>query len=199
MLDQFSSLDIVILVVIAVSVFTGLFRGFVKELFALGIWFLALWSGGHFSSYGAEYLKPWINQTELRLLASFVAIMLVVLVVGGLLSSLLAFLISRSGLSGTDRLLGMVFGFGRAVFIISLLIVVAKLSGFPEKQYTTQSKLYAEFNPVVNWLSSFAPGWLEKIKSLDNSSHDLAIAHEIDPNKIGQKVSDISAMKINVG
>jgi membrane protein required for colicin V production len=199
MFDQFSSLDIVILAVIAVSVFTGLFRGFVKELFALGIWFLALWSGGHFSNYGAEYLKPWINQPELRLLASFAVIMVMVLIVGGLLSSLLAFLISRSGLSGTDRLLGMVFGFGRAIFIISLLIVVAKLSGFPEQQYSTQSKLYAEFNPVVNWLSSFAPGWLDKIKSLDNSSHDLTIAHEIDTDKIGPRVSELSVMNVKVG
>jgi membrane protein required for colicin V production len=199
MFEQFSSLDLVILVIVAVSVFTGLFRGFIKELFALGIWFLALWSGSHFSSFGAEYLKPWINQTELRLLASFVVIMVAVLIVGGLFSSLLAFLISRSGLSGTDRLLGMLFGFGRAVFIISLLIVVAKLSGFPEKQYTTQSKLYAEFTPVVNCLASFAPGWLEKIKSLDNSSHDMAIAHEIDHNKVNQKVSNLSMMKINIG
>ena len=176
-----SGLDIIILGLITISVVTGLFRGFVKELLALGIWIVALWGAGHFASFGSEYLKPWINQQELRTLASFVVIMISILIIGGLCSSLLSFLISRSGLSGTDRLLGMVFGFLRAVFIISLLIVVAKLSGFPEKKYTASSKLYAEFTPVVNWMASFAPAWLEKIKSIDTSSHELTLIQDVHP------------------
>jgi membrane protein required for colicin V production len=168
-MGAFSGLDYIILIIIGLSVITGLFRGFIKELFALGIWIAALWGAGHYSTQFSGILKPWVNQSELRLFASFIVIVLLVLLAGGLLNSLLSFLVNRSGLSGTDRLLGMVFGFIRAVFIISLLMVVAKISGFPEEKYKSQSKLYAEFTPVVKWMYSLVPNLLDKIKSIDPS------------------------------
>lgn len=182
MISSLSGLDIVILVIIAISVITGLFRGFVKELLALGIWIIAIWSAAHFSHQAAEFLKPWIHQSDLRTVAGFALIMIGILLLGGITSNLLSIVIAKSGLSGTDRLFGMVFGFARAVFIISLLIVVAKLSGFPDKPYTAQSKLYAEFKPVVRYLSSFAPGWLERLKDFNMGEHTMTMATEVDSN-----------------
>lgn len=41
--------DYVIISIIVLSILTGLFRGVVKELMALGIWVVALWSAAHFS------------------------------------------------------------------------------------------------------------------------------------------------------
>lgn len=168
---QFSGVDLVILVIMAISVMTGLFRGFIKELFALSLWICAFWGAGHYAPQFAHLFKPWIHQAELQLFATFIVIVIAVLILGGLLSSLLSFLISKSGLTGTDRILGMVFGFVRAVLIIALLILVAKLSGFPEAKYSEGSRLYREFNPVVQWMYSYIPGWLDKIKQFDEASH----------------------------
>ena len=172
MFIQWTGVDFVILAIIGVSVMTGLFRGFIKELFALGLWICAFWSAGHYSPQFAHVLKPWIHQSELQFFAIFILIVIGVLIVGSLLNHFLGFLISKSGLSGTDRVLGMVFGFVRAILIIALLILVAKLSGFPEEKFNQNSKLYAKFNPVVQWMYSFVPGWLDKIKQFDDASHE---------------------------
>ena len=171
MFMQWATVDYVILGIVSISVLTGLFRGFIKELFALGLWIFAFWGAGHYSPQFAHLFKPWIHQPELQLFATFVLIVVVVLILGGLLSNFLGFLISKSGLSGTDRILGMAFGFVRAVLVIALMIVVAKLSGFPEEKYSKNSKLYSQFNPVVEWMHSFIPGWLDKIKQLDAATH----------------------------
>jgi membrane protein required for colicin V production len=165
-----SSLDYVILSIIGLSVITGLFRGFVKELMSLGIWVIALWGASQLYSWGSNFLKPWINQTEIRIVISFVLITIIILLLGGLITSLLSFVIERSGLSSTDRLLGMIFGFLRAVFIISLIILVAKLTGFPTQKYAKNSFLYGELMPVVQWMESFSPQWLSKIKSINKTS-----------------------------
>lgn len=175
-----TGLDIFILIVMTVSVITGLFRGFVKELMSLGVWFLAIWSAAHFSSLGADFIKPWVHQPQLRGVASFVSIIILVLLLGGISSNLLGIVIHKSGLSGTDRVLGMVFGFSRAVFIVSLLIVVAKLSGFPDAPYTSQSKLYPKFKPVASWMASFAPKWLDKLKDLNITTQEITLAEEVD-------------------
>jgi membrane protein required for colicin V production len=180
MMASLSGLDIVILVIIGISVITGLFRGFVKELLALGIWILAIWAASHFCHFAANFLKPWIHQSDLRTGAGFALIMLSVLLLGGISSSLLSIIIVKSGLSGTDRLFGMVFGFARAVFIISLLIGVAKLSGFPDKPYTSKSKLYPEFKPVVAYMASFAPVFLDRLKGFNITEHQMTLSTEVD-------------------
>ena len=173
--------DYVIISIIVLSILTGLFRGVVKELMALGIWVVALWSAAHFSKIAASKLEPWIHQPEFRHICAFLIIMVSILLLGGLMTSLLSFVISKSGLSGTDRLLGMAFGWLRGVLIISLIIVVAKITGFPEKDYAQNSKLYAQFNPVVQWMASYVPQWLSKMKSLDPSSHDMVLQNEKGP------------------
>lgn len=179
-MTSLSGLDIIILVIIAISVITGLFRGFVKELLALGIWVAAIWTAFHFCAQASDWLKPWIHQSDIRTVAGFALIMISILLLGGITSNLLSIIIAKSGLSGTDRLFGMVFGFARAVFIISLLIVVAKLSGFPDTPYTSKSKLYAEFKPVVGYLASFAPGWLERLKEFNVQKNEVTVVSEVD-------------------
>ena len=89
-MGAFSGVDYIILIIIGLSVITGLFRGFIKELFALGIWIAALWGAGHYSTQFSDLLKPWVNQSELRLFATFIVIVLLVLLAGGLLNSLLS-------------------------------------------------------------------------------------------------------------
>lgn len=177
-MSEFTGVDYVILSIMGVSVITGLFRGFIKELMALGIWIIALWGAAKFSGYAADYLKPWINQSEFRMVVAFILITITILLAGGLITSLLSFLIERSGLSSTDRLLGMVFGFARAVFIISLIILVAQMTGFPQEKYAKNSKLYGQFMPVVGWMSSFAPQWLSKIKSIDKTQSQMQFTPE---------------------
>lgn len=178
-MPAFTGVDYVILTIVVISAMTGLFRGFIKELMALGIWLIALWGAAKFASLGANYLKPWIHQEEFRLVMAFVLITISILLAGGLLTSLLAFLIERSGLSGTDRLLGMIFGFARAVFIISLIILVGRMTGFPMQKYAKQSQLFAYFTPVVDWLSSYAPLWLSKMKSIDPQQSQIQLINEV--------------------
>ncbi|NDH09582.1 MAG: CvpA family protein [Gammaproteobacteria bacterium] len=178
--SQLTGVDFAILSIIAVSVVTGLFRGVVKEVMALSIWVLALWIASHYSYTLAHYLKPYIQQTEIRAIAAFVAVTLLILLAGGLLNTVMSFVIVRSGLSSTDRLLGMVFGWGRGVMIIALMMMVAQMSGFSDKNYVKSSKLYPQFQPVVHWMIGFVPSWLEKIKSLDNDNTKMQLKPEVD-------------------
>lgn len=178
--SQLSGIDFAIISIIGVSVVTGLFRGVVKEIMALSIWVLALWLASHYSSFLASYLKPYIQQTEIRSVVGFIALTLLILLAGGLLNTAMSFVIVRSGLSSTDRLLGMIFGWGRGVLIIALMIVVAQMTGLSDKSYVKNSKFYPQFQPVVNWMADFVPVWLEKIKSLDKDNTQMKLKPEVD-------------------
>lgn len=159
--------DVAILVIIALSMLTGLVRGFVKELVALGIWVLAFWLAYHYTASVQVVLSPYIKDPSACKIAAFVLILLLTLLVGGLFNALFSFILKRSGLSGTDRLLGMGFGFIRGVFVVSLIIVVLNMTSIPKQDYVEQSGLYARFDPLVNWMSSQLPNVVNQVQWIE--------------------------------
>ena len=163
----FHWVDYVIIAVIGLSVITGLFRGFVKELIALSVWVLAIWLALNYSQIVSIWFTSYIADQTVRTVAGFVVILVVVVIAGGLVNALLSFILHRSGLSGTDRLLGLGFGFVRGVFIVTLLMLVVKMTSMPYQEYERQSLLYSQFNPLVNWLYGYTPDFIKHMKVFD--------------------------------
>ena len=76
-------------------------------------------------------------------------------------------MVKRTGLSGTDRLLGMIFGTARGLIVVLAVLVLlpSLLTGVENDQWWKESQLVPEFllmkdwseqsfNDVVNWGSS---------------------------------------------
>ena len=182
MIWHLSILDDGILAVLVVSVITGFCRGLVRELFSIALWGIALWTAAHYSGLAANYLKPWIMQEQLRTMIAFVAVTAVLIILGGLVISAVSFLIRKTGLSATDRLLGMVFGIFRAIFVVALVVVALNFSGISTQEYEAQSKLYPQFKPAVTWIQTLIPNWMHQMQRFDHSSHELVMANEVKKN-----------------
>jgi membrane protein required for colicin V production len=176
--------DSLILGIIGLSVITGLFRGFVKELIALCVWILAIWLAYRYSSYVEHWIQPYIQDHSARAVVAFIAILLATLLAGGLFNALLSFILHRSGLGGTDRLLGMGFGFIRGVFIVAFIMLVLQITSMPHQEIKEQSRLYAKFDPLVTWMSEYKPGWIKKDY---NSQPSVTLIDEIAPVEKAKK------------
>lgn len=148
-----SWMDIAIEGIVGLSVFTGLMRGFVKELIALVAWVLAIWIAFEYMDVISLWLQPYLHDKTIRAICAFFAILIAVLVSGSLVNACLSFLLKHSGLSGTDRILGMGFGLVRGVLIVAIIMVVIALTQMPIQPYAQESRLYPYFSPVVAWLA----------------------------------------------
>jgi membrane protein required for colicin V production len=168
---QLQWVDLAIIAVIGLSVLTGLFRGFVKELVALCVWALAIWLGFTYSQSLDPWIKPYIQEQSARTAVSFIIILFATLFLGGVVNALLSFILKRAGLSGTDRTLGMGFGFIRGVFIVALIMVAVRMTSLPYEQYSKDSQLYARFDPVVAFLYGHLPEIITKIKEVDKNNN----------------------------
>lgn len=173
--------DLSILAIIGLSVLTGLVRGFVKELIALCVWVLAIWLAYSYSPVLDPWIQKYIEDKTARTVAEFVIVLVASLLAGGLFNAILSTIMKRSGLSGTDRILGMAFGFVRGVFIVGLILTVIKMTSLPHDEYSKDSVLYARFDPLVDWLDSKMPNIIKQAKTMDKNqtfadfSTDLAI------------------------
>ena len=152
-----SILDFIILGIIAFSGIISIFRGFVREALSIITWILAFWVAWHFGQELSLLLTPYIRNAMLRYPAAFIGLFVLTMILGGLLNYLLAQLVDKSGLSGTDRVLGLLFGLLRGILIIGIMLLIMRLTPAPKQEWWTESRLVPVFMPLEAWLQSFLP------------------------------------------
>ena len=150
-------LDYVLIAIIAVSALISLARGFVREAFSLAIWVLAFWVSWSFFRELAFQFESAINSPTVRLGLAFALLMLATLVVGGLVNYLLIQLVERTGMSGTDRFIGMIFGAARGVLLVAVLVLLSGLTPFPQESWWNGSKMVPYFEELAFWLRDLLP------------------------------------------
>lgn len=162
-MSTFNWIDYTIIAIIALSVLISVMRGFVREVISLVIWVAAIAVSFIFYRYIADLLVNFIHSDSVRLVVSFVGLFLVTLVLGMLINYLISQLVANTGLSGTDRVLGVIFGIARGVLVVVLLMMLMSLTPFSKEASWQESVLVPHFQPLEDWLRSFLP------QSLHNS------------------------------
>lgn len=152
-----SVLDLVIVAVVLVSGAISLIRGFVKEAISLASWVLAFWVALVFAAKLALLWPESLEGPTLRWIAAAVTLFMTTLLVGGLANFLVSALVERTGLSGTDRTLGVVFGVLRGVVIVALLVLVGSETTLREEAWWEGSRLRAYFAPIAAWMRTHYP------------------------------------------
>ncbi|MCW8108303.1 CvpA family protein [Alteromonas ponticola] len=147
--------DLSILGIIAVSTLISLMRGFVKEAVSLVVWFAALFIASQFYADLAVYFTR-IDDQILRNGAAIAVLFITTLILGGLVNVALGQLVQVSGLTGTDRALGLVFGALRGVLIVSaLLFFLDTFTPAAQAQWWGHSLLIPEFTVIIEWFFEF--------------------------------------------
>jgi len=152
--------DYVILGIVAISILVGAIRGFIKEAFSLAVWAAAFLIAFQYSGALALELESHIELPSARTALAFAGLFLVVLLIGGLLTFLIGKLVEKTGLSGTDRLLGGVFGSIRGLFLVMALMLVAGLTPVPQDPWWQNSRSIQSLLPLAEWSAQFLPDYI---------------------------------------
>lgn len=156
---SFNWVDLVILGIVVISSLISLSRGFVKEALSLVIWIFAGVVAWMFGGSLAHHLQAYIDIPSVRTIAACALLFVVTLLVGGLINFLLAQLIRATGLTGTDRLLGMVFGAARGLFLVVILVGLLSLAPVEQDAWWQQSTLVPHFLLIADWSKNLILGF----------------------------------------
>ncbi len=149
--------DYAILAVVVISVLVGALRGFIKEVFSLLVWTAAFLVAYHFAGDVAAWMEDTVTLPSARTAMGFAGLFVSVLLVGGLINYLLGRLVETTGLSGTDRLLGGVFGAARGLVMITAVLLVAGFTPIPGDPWWQQSQTIKRLMPLVEWGVGYLP------------------------------------------
>jgi len=152
-----SWLDLVIIGIILVSSLISLVRGFVKESISLVSWILAGFIAFRYFSALAEVLLPYLESPTLRTGLSFAVLFVCTLIIGAIVNFMASQMVSKTGLSGTDKTLGMVFGAARGVLIVTMLVLLAGLTPMPSESWWQDSAMIDYFSNIAGWLKDILP------------------------------------------
>ena len=105
----------------------------------------------------ADLLEPFINSISLRRWVGGGILFVVTLIVGAIVNFIVSQLVSKTGLSGTDKALGVVFGGARGVLIVTMIVLLASLTPMPEASWWQDSVMIEYFQQLAEWVKGVIP------------------------------------------
>lgn len=148
-----ATIDWIILGVLVISTLISIRRGFVKEALSLLTWLAAVILARLFAVQFTVILEPYIESEPIRLGGAYMILFIGTLIVGGMVNYLLSEFVKMTGLSGLDRMLGMLFGFARGAIIIVIFVAgLHYVAPVKEDDWYRQSRLVPEVVVIIEQL-----------------------------------------------
>ncbi len=169
---SFNWVDALILGVLVISALISLSRGFIKEALSLVTWIVAGIIAWMFGGSLAHHFEPYIDTPSVRVIAACAVLFLATLLIGALVNFLLAQLVRATGLTGTDRFLGMVFGAARGLLLVVVVVGLLSLAPVQQDTWWKQSTLIPHFLLIADWSKNLVLGLSgEWISTAQNAQH----------------------------
>jgi membrane protein required for colicin V production len=114
--------DYLIISIILLSMGIGLLRGFFREALSLATWALAVVLSLKYASVLSNLSNSFVTVDSLRIIICFLVIFITTFICSSIFSKLMTSLIDKNGLSGINRVFGLLFGFGRGLAMVGLAV-----------------------------------------------------------------------------
>jgi Uncharacterized membrane protein, required for colicin V production len=143
--------DFTIIGVIILSALISIIRGFVKEALSLISWVLAFFIASRFYMYITSYLT-YFDSDVIRIAVAIAILFISTLIVCAIISYIIGQLVQKTGLSGTDRVLGICFGIIRGTLVVAaVLFFVDTFTPLSQTLEWEQSLLIPHFQIIIRW------------------------------------------------
>jgi membrane protein required for colicin V production len=162
----FTTVDFVVIAIIAISAIAGLLRGLIREALSFIGFGLAMYLAYRFAGIAAaKWLSAMPGGTTTQLVIAFLAIFIGVYIATKWIAGLIHRVVATVGLSFVDRLLGAIFGILRGGLIVVVLSTLFALTDIPKtsewKDALTRPAVDSLVGLVRNWMPD---DWANQLK-----------------------------------
>ncbi len=189
-MHNLNNLDVIILIVIAISGLIALSRGLVKEVLSIIGWVLATMAVIYVLPMVMPFAKNYISSGIVAGVVSALCILILFFVVWIYTTAGIVGKIRSSKLNGMDRMLGLFFGIARACLLVILFYILVSWMIPVEKQsdVLTKSKYFQTAGKFAQPLEEMIPE--ETLKLIKEKTKTMSSEEEEKEKQEQEKDSD---------
>lgn len=131
---DWSLIDLVLVIGLALSALVGIWRGLIKEVMALLGWVVAYFMAQWFGPEAGTWVPVGAPGSSANVAAGMVVVFVATWLGWALVTWAVTQVIKESGLGGADRFLGGVFGLMRGVLVALVIVTIVRATPVAEWQ-----------------------------------------------------------------
>ena len=115
--------DLMVLLIVAISAVVAFARGFISEVLGIGGWIGAFFIANYAAPIFRPTMRSMLGNSDIADPAAYAAVFLVALILLSIVTGIIGGAVRTSVLGGIDRTLGAVFGIARGIVIVAAIYV----------------------------------------------------------------------------
>jgi len=119
-----SWLDIILIVIMLVSGFLAMVRGFTREVLSIFSWAMAAVAALYFTPRYYEVLLPYIDNPSIAQIAFAAGVFIITLIIVSFITFRISDKVLDSRVGALDRTLGFVFGLARGFLLVAIVFIL---------------------------------------------------------------------------
>ena len=165
-------IDLVAAVGLGVSVLVGAWRGLLTEVLALLGWGVAYFAAQFLGPDTGMHLPVGEPGTRMNVLAGMVVVFVLTWLGWAVLSWGLTQIVKASGLGGTDRLLGALFGLMRGLVVALVVVTLVQMTPLAQAELWRSSRSVGWIQVLLQGLRPILP--VQVLQFLPDSTQEAA-------------------------
>jgi len=160
-----TALDVIVVLVILLSAFLAMVRGFSRELLSLASWGGAALAGFFAYPHVLPFVETYLSNKIVALAVTLIGLFFIFLLILSVITMKIADMIIDSRIGAIDRTFGLIFGIVRGVLIAAIAVLFVNALILPENR----------------------PAWLEQATTkplLDKLAGDVRSLFPSDPERV---------------
>jgi len=119
-----SWLDIILIVIMLISGFLAMVRGFTREVLSIFSWAMAAVAALYFTPRYYEVLLPYIDNPSIAQIAFAAGVFIITLIIVSLITFRISDKVLDSRVGALDRTLGFIFGLARGFLLVAIVFIL---------------------------------------------------------------------------
>jgi membrane protein required for colicin V production len=152
-----SWLDIILIVIMLVSGFLAMVRGFTREVLSIFSWAMAAVAALYFTPRYYEVLSPYIDNPSIAQIAFAAGVFIVTLIIVSLITFRISDKVLDSRVGALDRTLGFIFGLARGFLLVAIVFILFTALARDQPEWVRNARSYPILQQTQVAIESLLP------------------------------------------
>lgn len=137
-----SWLDIILIVIMLVSGFLAMVRGFTREVLSIFSWAMAAVAALYLTPRYFEVLLPYIDNPSIAQIVFAAGVFIVTLIIVSLITFRISDKVLDSRVGALDRTLGFIFGLARGFLLVAIVFILFTALARDQPEWVRNARSY---------------------------------------------------------